>query len=117
MSDIRVLDFDEVDELVAVEVMGWRAGEGEHEGWWINDRGYHFYDMLKWMPSCDIGCAWHVVKRFVWPKYYVHLVTTVPGNWRCDIELNGGDGPTVSAVNEHASMAICMAALRAVRTK
>lgn len=117
MSYPKALDWDEIDEQIAQEVMGWTYGEGEHEGWWINKDGYHFYDVLKWMPTCDMGCAWLVVKRFVWPKYYVRLLTTSTGNWRCDIDLNGGDGPVVSDYHEHASMAICMAALKAVRAK
>lgn len=115
--DIRILDCDEIDEQVAQEVMGWHYGEGDNADWWLNDKGLRYFDAFRWMPSCDIGCAWHAVKRFPHPQFYVRLVITVTGNWRCDIELKGGDGPVVSAVNEDAAMAICMAALKAVRTK
>lgn len=113
-AKIRVLDLDEIDERIATEVMGWRYGEGDNDGWWINDKGLRYFEVLRWMPSCDINCAWHVVKRFGPPQFYVRLVTTVTGNWRCDIELRGGDGPTLSAANEDAAMAICMVALKAV---
>lgn len=60
----------------------------------------------------SIGLAFTMMEdRFPWPKYYVRLVRTDTGNWRCDIELCGGDGPVVSAYDADMVVAMCQAAL------
>lgn len=50
---------------------------------------------------------------FPWPKFYTCIRTVDTGNWRCDIELHGGDGPTASASDPSIPMAICKAMLEA----
>ena len=63
-------------------------------------------------PSRDISGAWRILEtNFPYPQYYVRLTRTDTGNWRCDIELNGGDGPTVQGLAETAALAICRAIL------
>lgn len=105
---------------IAMHVMGWtwqRDGWGvmawfDHEG---NATGYGAGgEWTSFKPSVDIAHAWHVLEHFTWPQFYTRLVRTETGNWRCDIELNGGDGPTRSAFADTAPLAICRAALAAV---
>lgn len=52
-------------------------------------------------------------QHFAPPKHFTRLVLTETGNWRCDIELRGGDGPVISAAAETVPLAICLAALEA----
>ena len=110
----------DTDVAIAIHVMGWTwqpDGYGvmawfDHDGkgtrWGTGGEYYLF------RPSTQIACAWLVLESFTWPQFYTRLIRTDNGNWRCDIELNGGDGPNRSAWAETAPLAICRAALAAV---
>lgn len=103
----------QIDALVAERVMEWTHKPGVEGRWYEYDNLVATED---WSPSTDISDAWQVLGQFPWPKFYVRLTVTDTGNWRCDIELRGGDGPVVSAAAKDAPLAISQAALKAVRT-
>ena len=98
----------ELDALVAEKVMGCRMTANrnvlEADGRITPVKAYSF----------DIALAWLILTSFQWPRQLTRLQRTDTGNWRCDIELHGGDGPTVSAYHVDAPVAICRAALKAV---
>src|SRR5688572_4265045 len=103
----------QIDALVAERVMQWNHKPGVEGRWYEYDNLVATED---WSPSTDISDAWQVLGQFPWPKFYARLTVTDTGNWRCDIELRGGDGPVVSATAKDAPLAISQAALKAVRT-
>lgn len=104
----------ELDALVAVRVMRWDC-----DG--VLFRRKDGYGPFSFQPSTSIVDAWDVVERF---RPYVKidgrgLDTRGPVDrrgWVCRIWT--GDGPeedgSVSAMNPSASLAICLAALKAV---
>jgi hypothetical protein len=133
---------DDIDALVAEKVMGWERLEVNYFGTedetprqkeleqWLTDVGINsvgdywidvgrkfwmpIYGWHGWQPTRNIAQAWQALEKFPVPRYYVRLLTTETGNWRCDIELRGGDGPVVSAYDKSAPLAICLCALKAV---
>ena len=114
----------ETDNAVAVHVMGWfyQMNQWGRMAWFeTNDSDpapefieVEFYEWKPFQPSTKIDHAWRVLEEFTWPQFYTRLVRTEKGNWRCDIDLNGGDGPVRSAYAKTAPLAICRAALAAV---
>ena len=114
----------DTDDAVAIHVMGWfwQSNLWGRMAWFETDdsdpasafREVDFYEWEPFRPSTNIAHAWRVLEYFTWPQFYTRLVRTETGNWRCDIELNGGDGPNRSAWAETAPLAICRAALAAV---
>ncbi len=116
---------NETDNAIAVHVMGWYW---QHDGlgnmaWFAHDEpvetgwgegGVGYYKRREFRPSVDIAAAFAVLEHFTWPLFYTRLIRTDRGGWRCDIELNGGDGPNRSASADTAPLAICRAALAAV---
>lgn len=132
---------EEIDALVAQHVMGWELLEIDYFGteWetprqkelegWIDEMGIesigdYWIDVDKkfwmpvngwqgWHPTADIAQAWRALMKFPVPKFYVRVVATDTGNWRCDIDTHGGDGPVVSAYDKLAPRAICLACLKA----
>lgn len=114
----------DTDTAVAVHVMGWfwQCNQWGKMAWFETDdtdptpafSEVGFYEWEMFRPSTNIAHAWRVLEHFTWPQFYTRLVRTSTGNWRCDIDLNGGDGPVRSAYAETAPLAICRAALSAV---
>lgn len=113
----------ELDVLIATKVLGYAQpkyvyiGEPDYseiDAWWYEDKDGAWEELPKY--SVDMGAAWEVVERFKWPKFYVGLQRTDTGNWRCDIETHGGDGPTYSDYHKTAPMAICLAAIKVINT-
>lgn len=111
----------DTDDAIAVHVMEW-FWQYDHNGnmaWWAPTEPHETLwgegtGRTMFTPSVDIAHAWIVLEQFTWPQFYTRLVRTERGNWRCDIDLNGGDGPVRSAWAETAPLAICRAALAAV---
>lgn len=132
----------EIDALVAEKVMGWEYFIVNYSGtedetprqkelsqWMqevgIDSVGEYWIDVERkfwrpaygrqgWQPTRDIAQAWQVLEMFPVPRYWARLVATDTGNWRCDIDTRGGDGPVASAFDKDAPRAICLAALKAV---
>lgn len=118
---------NETDNAIAVQVMGWSyCADGYGQMAWFDlehdepvetmwGEGVVEYARRKpFRPTTDIAAAWAVLELFFWPKFWTRLIRTDRGGWRCDIELNGGDGPNRSASADTAPLAICRAALAAV---
>jgi len=117
----------DTDVAIAMQVMGWSyCADGYGQMAWFDleqdepvetmwGEGVVEYARRKpFHPTTDIAAAWVVLEQFVWPRFWPRLIRTDKGHWRCDIELNGGDGPNRSAWAETAPLAICRAALAAV---
>lgn len=114
----------DTDDAVAVHVMGWfyQCNQWGRMAWFETDdtdpapafSEVGFCEGNPFCPSTQIEHAWRVLEQFTWPQFYTRFIRTDKGHWRCDIELNGGDGPNRSAWAETAPLAICRAALAAV---
>lgn len=116
MKNPESMSNEELDQAVAVEVMGWtRSNKPGWEVWWISGTvGVEVAD--RWHPSTSIEAAWSVVERM-----------RVTGGWWLVISDHGSAGTdyrvSFQAANArkwhatHASapMAICLAALTASR--
>lgn len=108
----------EIDYAIGRRVMRWGVDRAHGQPAWnvpVDEKSGYVFLQSEWQPSVSIADAWRVLGQFPWPKFYVRLVVTETGNWRCDIELRGGDGPVISAVAKDAPLAICLAALAAVQ--
>jgi len=115
---------NELDALVAKEVMGW-VRDGCHDERWVeyipDPRHSPFYipDHRAWVhcwkPSEDIEAAWQVVQKLRNDGLDVAIQALDEGDgfwWQVSI----GEGPLVDRSGPDAAPeAICIAALKAVR--
>ena len=108
---------NELDALVATEVMGWERKDYGYTivYWEENDEDVHMVEL--WKPSTDIADAWKVVEKMV-DKYFMVDVTAVKGGqYECVIT---SEEPTIHndyelyELGETAPLAICRVALLAV---
>jgi hypothetical protein len=106
---------DRTDALFAEHVMGWMAVGTRRRG--VTGALYDTdvwqgvptrSDILRDVPrySRSLEDAWKGLERYPWPKYMTCLQRTDTGNWRCDVELNSGHGPTISAAAATPALAI-----------
>lgn len=103
---------EQIDSLVATEVMEWEHKPG------VEGRWYEYGNLVAtedWSPTTDMQDAWQVVRQLEGWDYYLRLTKTKTGNWRCDLELLDDDDWIVSVVCDTAPLAICSAAIKLVR--
>lgn len=113
MKPIDEMTNAEMDEAVAVEVMGWDKEQVQEAL------------MLDWAPSRRIAAAWQVVSALAERGWYISLEGPDDGKWICTIrDPNCGkwdrEGTYSKLLGEawnapSAALAICRAALKAVR--
>lgn len=90
----------------------------EEDGWWVDLEPLscgHLYLCLRAVPfySSDPATAWELVDTHLpWPQFWMRLTATDTGNWRFDIDTNGGDGPIFSDYAPTREEAICKAFLK-----
>jgi hypothetical protein len=133
----------ELDDAVAREVMGWTPtwvrgwGCDHFEGGhfdsevecgaacrldqkpymrWKSRPGYTIYAHERFTPSTDISVAWKVVLEMTRVGYPFDLDDAgASGWWRC--RFGGIEGSSEPESRDAAPLAICRAALKAVRSK
>ena len=99
---------DDIDERVAIEVMGWKRGHF----CWVTDKGRHI-DVTEWQPSKRIEQAWMVVEKLREEEFFVCIQggdDVTRNSWWVAIADEEG---SISAESDTAPMAICQAALEA----
>ena len=99
---------DNIDERVAIKVMGWHERLVDHWGeppafWWCNERDIPVFKTVSWQPSKRIEQAWMIFEQ-------------LEGDW----QLNAVGGKymlwqekTLGPWADTVPMAICLAALEA----
>lgn len=116
----------ELREAVAVEVMGWRLDAGD----WLLDNPHSGTNGGIEMPlyEADISAAFTVVEKMRAKGWHVSLCAAPKSGWCCTMLFEDfSNGPTVNmegegywerqAYADAAPLAICRAALAAVRAK
>jgi len=124
------MNLREIDRLVAEKVMGWRLksfpGEGGGFSAWLNDDGkiikyennctLHAQPYDFWKPTTNIADAWKVVEKLQKDGWHIELYNENE-KWCFDLtkynEFMFVDR-FYRASAEDASLAICLAALKAV---
>lgn len=130
----------ELDALIAEKVMGftwhdgWKSFKGPHlvspggfmAGWRMEDGGVMGHlDGVTRNPelpfySTDIAAAWQVVEKLVAERFFPEVNYRGRGEWGCKVDRltvddSWNDKPTPHEIANTAPLAICLAALSAVR--
>lgn len=103
-AEFLALPDRERDTLIADHVMGWTAGSADGNGYGLSLTGSIYREGKIWSPSRDIAAAWDVVEKFE----ALNLIKW-QGLFTCYIRI---DNNSLYAINEHAPLAICLAALK-----
>ena len=102
----------QINDLIAVKVMGWNLEQRDYSTAWVDEEGQWFLKQL-WKPCTDIRDAFVVIEKLRKENDFWFELTT-PESWslkyRCYFQL---DEMEVHAVEETAPLAICKAALKA----
>ena len=105
---------NDIDKRIATDVMGWEKRPVYGVGWWKRDKenrwkaiGYHF------KPSTNIAHALEVAEKMKEHKQYLYLVDSSGDYWNA--EFFNATGKNYSCKANTPSMAICLAALEAVK--
>ena len=99
---------DDIDERVAIEVMGFTIIDDLHVK---NEHGEYVFDGTPWQPSKRIDQAWMVVEQMKVDGWTLLLCQQRGGLWVAGFD--NVDNPKVSDDADTAPMAICQAALEA----
>lgn len=97
----------ELDELIAEKVMGWRVVHHKILGAIFYTKDENSIFPYEFEPSRRISDTWSVVEKLK-PKYMFKLTESLEGYWWAEFDAD------ISVYHESASLAICLAALRAV---
>ncbi len=103
----------EIDALVAEKVMGWELSWLGTDWREETNANTHHHKRSKgdFLPSTNIQDAWLVVEKLK-VEYWIEI--NVGEKYLCDIGKYGIPGTIVQIEAETASLAICLAALKAV---
>lgn len=132
-------DLSKITSLIATQVMGWellRIGyfgteeetprQKELEDWieehhidsvgeyWIKEDTHFWLRKENWTPTEDIHQAWMVLEKFPYRQAKGVTLCDAMNGWVCEIS-DGGTFHQASA--DTAPLAICLAALKAIREK
>lgn len=102
--EIKDMTNEELDKVVAVEVMGWQL---EYYRQYFEANGKAIKRIDEWSPSTEISDAWMVAEISLFFNISKYTV------WACTIQFR--EGYLTSASAEKPERAICEAALMAVR--
>lgn len=78
----------QLDDLVAVQVMGWHLTATLGVWTWVDARGKPEYDQVEWAPSANIEDAWAVVQELIGKEFGFDLSSTLRYN---NDEFQGSD--------------------------
>ena len=114
---------DDIDERVAIEVMGWRIDSYRANCFFNAEDAYYSNDPLpsinvwefkikksEWQPSKRIDQAWMVVEQMKVDGWTLLLCQQRGGLWVAGFD--NVDNPKVSDDADTAPMAICLASLK-----
>jgi len=102
---------NEMDRLVAENVMGWKYNKGK-----ITREVYGVLQEYHWNPSIDKAHAMQVVDKMIADGWIeTALVYDGKGEWLVEFYKNDNSGE--SSVDKSLPLAICEAALKAVGAK
>lgn len=104
----------ELNKLVAKEIMGLTMHDDYDTAWRDASEPHHPFVPLG-DYSGSMRDAWQVVEKLS-PQFKFHLVSLTLKNGRHGFGAQFG-GPEFQAVAEKASLAICLAGLKAIRSK
>lgn len=121
MTDPSTLSHEEIARAVAVEVMGWVPSR-RNTGLWAttgnpDEISVHALSISEWNPAGSIRHAWQVVEKMKERGFFAdvrigqNVVHCEFADYDGDIAFSGG----AYAKALTAPLAICLAALRAVR--
>ena len=122
MTEISEMTNEELNNAVAVEVMGWKKyippGDEKFAKYVLNDNLELAHYCFSWKPTENNDAAWQVAERInklgylviikTWPKEYGNLPSC---------SLVNKDNDRAFSIATTANRAICEAALMATRNK
>lgn len=103
---------EEINRAIAEKVMGWILVSTRVCDHWEDEKGVHRGLYSDWYPTERIDHAWQVVEKLK-TKYKVMVGTMweKEEDWWCELD----DGQKIYANADTAPLAICLAALEAVK--
>ena len=117
------MDNRDIDRQIAEKVMGWHLSC--LEGFWKNRCGVEIYTnpekavgetlLNPWQPSTNIAHAFELAKKMQESRQFLYLVDSSGDYWNA--EFFNATGENHSHKADTAEMAICLAALEAVKGK
>lgn len=115
MTVLYVKNYREIDRLIAEKVMGW---EVPYE---YDDIGIMAYTAERggfaFSPTTNIADAWQVLEKFKREGYLFTIKNTVGGNYCFSLTDWNDMCDTFTGEAKTATLAICLAALKAVGVK
>jgi len=120
MTEISEMTNEELNNAVAVEVMGWEASIEPKHNCWGNNIPKQCYAIIgggkqEWSPTVFISQAWEVVDKMKGNAWHI-FVETLDNDKRWVAYFSSSDDTVVvEAWHESAPRAICEVALNAIR--
>ena len=106
---------NEIDRLVAEKVMGWTYSHTEEWGGIFYDKKDKMFNSLLPGFATDIKHSWQVVEKMREKGYEFNSVWDIDKRFHAEFGKNeGGLWMYYKGIDELPSMAICLAALKAV---